>query len=88
MYVFAMGFLPSIGEASQADDGRWNACQECAALIDAGDPVALARHVVAVMVRDALNPMVLTEAGRAAFTDILSIQYFAVINAHPSKENL
>ncbi|MET8164666.1 hypothetical protein ABZT34_10460 [Streptomyces sp. NPDC005329] len=88
VYVIPMGFLPSIGGALQADDGRWNACHECAALVDARDPLTLARYVVDVMARDALNPMALTPQGRADLIDILTIQYVALLNAQPSKESL
>lgn len=88
VYVIPMGFLPSIGGAVQADDGRWNACHECAELVDARDAETLARHVVDVMARDALNPMVLAEDGRAALVDILTTQYAALFGANPSKESL
>lgn len=88
VYVIPMGFLPSIGDAVQADDGRWNACHECAALVDTRDPEAVARHTVSVMERDALNPMVLTPEGSAQLVEILTTQYAAIFSANPSKENI
>jgi hypothetical protein len=88
VYVIPMGFMPSIGGVMQFDDGRWNACAECAALVDARHPGKLAAHVVGVMERDALNPMVLTAEGRAELLVILSTQYAALFDANPSKESL
>lgn len=88
IYVIPMGFMPSIGGAMQLDDGRWQACYECAELVDARHPGRLAAHVVGRMESDALNPMVLMAEGRAELLVILSTQYAALFDANPSKESL
>ncbi|MDX3206088.1 hypothetical protein [Streptomyces scabiei] len=88
VYVIPMGFMPSIGGATQLDDGCWNACHECAELVDARHPGRLAAHVVGRMEADALNPMVLTAEGAAELRAILAAQYVALFGANPSKESL
>jgi hypothetical protein len=88
VYLIPMGFMPSIGGATQLDDGRWQACHECAELVDARHPGRLAAHVVGRMEADALNPMVLTAEGRAELLVILSTQYAALFGANPTKESL
>jgi hypothetical protein len=84
-----MGFMPPAEGNGvtilRLDDGRWNACDPCAAYVDRGEVTNLANHVVSAFYLRRSNPMVMTPEGRRTLRKMLRSQYAALVAAGPAK---
>lgn len=89
VYVIPAGFLPPIErngvKVDQLDDGRWNACDECAALIDKGDVHALVKRVIAELVAIG-TPGLHNREGRRFYTRTVTASYQAILSYPLQKE--
>lgn len=90
VFDFPAGFLPDLTASSgvritQVDDGRWNACERCAAWVERKDAATLADIVIGAM-QAAGIPTAQSPHGRAELAAVLVNQYEALFT-YPFTKN-